>query len=364
MHNEPPLIGIVGATGAVGLELLSLLAERGHPAGRVLATASPKSRGERLAYGAGETLVVESADAATLARADVVILASSADVARCLAPKLLKQGCLVVDNSSAFRGDPAAALVVPEVNGHELAPSSRLVANPNCSTILLLVALEPLRRRFGLEKVVVSTYQAASGAGLPAMKELRDQTGEVLAGAAPKPGVFPEPCAFNVFPHESPIDPETGLNEEEQKIIQESRRIWNGGGAQVVPTCARVPVERSHCQSVTVTLRDRGLEGDVRSAIEGAPGVKLVDDRASGLAPTSLRAAGANEILVGRLRRAPGEPIEPLEPGGGSRTYCLWLAGDQLRKGAALNALQIADELLRLRTQATSRGPASSAASS
>ena len=343
MRAEAPLIAIVGATGAVGQELLGLLADRGHPAERVLATASQRSAGQALAYGEAEQVVVQSAEVETLATADVVILASSAEVARRLAPPLVERGCFVVDNSSAFRGDPGVPLVVPEVNGGELASGPPLVANPNCSTILLLVALQPLRQAFGLDQVVVSTYQAASGAGIAAMDELRDQTGDVLAGRAPEPKVFPEPCAFNVFPHESPVDLATGLNEEEQKIIQETRRIWGGDGTQVIPTCARVPVVRSHCQSVVVTLGREASEAEVRGTFDGARGIQVLDDRGLGLSPTSLRAAGADDVFVGRIRKAPGGASGE---GERARTFCLWLAGDQLRKGAALNALQIADELL------------------
>ncbi len=344
MPIEAPLVGIVGATGAVGLELLSILAERGYPAERVLATASGRSIGDRLPFGATDSVFVQAAEPEALGQADVVILASSSEVARSLAPDLVRRGCRVVDNSSAFRQDPDVPLVVPEVNLAELGPESKLVANPNCSTILLLVALEPLRRSFGVEQVVVSTYQAVSGAGRAAMDELRDQTLEVLSGREAQPSVFPEPCAFNVFPHESTLDPATGLCGEEQKIIQETHRIWGATAARVIPTCARVPVVRSHCQSVTVTLTRAATEQELRHAIGLADGVSVLDGAGQGGSPTSLAATGANDVLVGRLRRAPGAPERPSEK---TRTFCLWLAGDQLRKGAALNAWQIAEHMLR-----------------
>jgi aspartate-semialdehyde dehydrogenase len=345
MGTNVPLLGIVGATGAVGLECLSLLAERGHPSDRVVAAASARSVGLRLPYGELETVPVVAADPVQLGDADVVILASSAEVARELAPDLMRRGCRVVDNSSAFRQDPSVPLVIPEVNLPDLARGPGLVANPNCSTILLLVALEPLRQRLGLEQVVVSTYQAASGAGLAAMDELRDQSLAVLQGREPEPRVFPEPCAFNVFPHESPLDGDTGLNGEELKIIRESHRIWGSDKVQLVPTCARVPAVRSHCQSVMVTLAQEASFDEVRQALGSAPGLRIFDEGNGQGSPTSLNATGEDDVLVGRVRRAPGDSSE--SPGR-NRVYCLWLAGDQLRKGAALNALQISDELLRV----------------
>lgn len=343
MPADPPRIAVVGATGAVGREALALLAGRDHPADRVQAVASERSAGGVLPYGEGATVPVLPLDLDALAGTDLVLLAVAAELARGLAPELVRRGSRVVDSSSAFRLEREVPLVVPEVNGALLSAAPPLVAGPNCSTILMVVALEPLRRAFGVERVVVSTYQAVSGAGLAAMRELEDQARAVLAGRDPEPRAFPEPCAFNVFPHESPLDAESGLNEEEQKLIRETRRIWDDPSVRVVPTCARVPVFRSHCQSIAVTLGAAAREDEVRSALSSAPGVQLLDDRRGRVFPSSLRAAGADDVQVGRLRPAPDEPPDAE---GRARTFCLWLAGDQLRRGAALNALLIGERLL------------------
>jgi aspartate-semialdehyde dehydrogenase len=342
---EAPAIAVVGATGAVGREALTILAARGHPPERVRAFASPRSAGERLRYGERE-LVARQLAAAPLASVDGALFAADAETARAFAPAAVSAGVTVVDNSSAFRADPDVPLVVPEVNGSALRrdPPPRLVANPNCSTILLLVALEPLRRAFGVELVVVSTYQAVSGAGLAAMAELEEQVRAHVEGRAVAPRVFPEPCAFNVFPHESPVDPRTGLNGEEVKLLRETRRIWDDAGARIVPTCARVPVMRSHSQSVTVTLCRPATEAEVRSALAAAPSVRVLDDRSAGVFPTPLRASGGDKVLVGRVRPAPC--ADSAGDGEAYATWCLWLCGDQLRKGAAGNAISILDALL------------------
>ena len=337
---EASSIAVVGATGAVGREALAILAARGHPAERVRAIASERSVGRAVLYGDGPSLHVRGFVPEELVDVDLVLLAVSADLARQLAPELVSRGARVVDNSSAFRLDPEVPLVVPEVNADQLTRDTRLVANPNCSTIMMLVALEPLRRAFGVEHIVASTYQAVSGAGLSAMEELLDQTRRALAEEPLDPRVFPEPCAFNVFPHESALDAESGLNEEEAKLIRETRRVWEDPSVGIVPTCARVPALRSHCQSLVVRLREPATVDELRAALSAAPGIALRDGSADG--PTSLRAMGQDEIFVGRVRPTPD--VE-LDGRGRTRSFCLWLAGDQLRKGAALNAIQIGERL-------------------
>lgn len=326
-------VAVVGATGAVGREALAILAEWGHPIESVRALATEASAGQSLAYGA-TSLETRALTREALAETDVVLLAAGAGPARELAPELIRNGRRVVDNSSAFRMDPEVPLVVPEINGDAVGRDTRLVANPNCSAILMLIALDPLRRAFGLERVVVSTYQAVSGAGLAAMRELEQQTRDVLDGGSARPDVFPEPCAFNVFPHESALDPATGLNEEETKMIREAQRVWADPELIVAPTCARVPVMRSHCQSLLVTLSRASTVPEVRAALAAGPGIEWHDADGAGTPPTALRATGTDGVHVGRLRGVPD--------GGEGRTFALWLAGDQLRKGAALNALQIA----------------------
>jgi len=334
-------IAVVGATGAVGREALALLAEVGHPLASVVGVASLRSTGELVPYGA-ETLTVTSPSIAELAALDLVVLCTDAPTSRRLAPEIVGAGGRVVDNSSAFREDPRVPLVVPE-----LAPpprGARLVANPNCSTILLVTALDPLRRAFGVEHLVVSTYQAVSGAGAQGLVELEDATRAALAHAPFQPTVFPESCAFNVFPHESPIDEATGANTEELKLVRETRRLWGMPELGVVATCVRVPVFRAHAESVVLTLGRAASVVEVCRALAGAPGVELVDEPATGTFPSSLRAAGRNEVLVGRVRPAGDEACDAA---GRTRRFALWLAGDQLRKGAAWNALQIGAALLR-----------------
>jgi aspartate-semialdehyde dehydrogenase len=308
MCSEERRIHVVGATGAVGAEALRILAERGVEAARVSASASARSTARVIRYGMGSIEVVgfkpESIDAV-----DLVLLCTSAAVSLRLAPECVARGAVVVDSSSAFRRDAQTPLVIPEINGDEITNThgGRLVASPNCSTILLLTALEPLRASFGIQRVVVSTYQAVSGAG------------------------------FNVFPHESAVDTVTGFNGEEQKIVHETHRIWDDESVEIIPTCVRVPVVRAHSQSVLATLREGASIDDVRDALGRWDPVAIVDDRARGVFPTPLRATGGDRVLVGRVRAADG--IES----GPTREVCLWLSGDQLRKGAALNAIQIGD---------------------
>jgi len=340
--SDCPIV-VVGATGAVGREALAILEARGHRADRIRAVASARSAGSTIPY-AGGTLTISEAGPASFTGQKVALFCATSDIARSLAPVARAAGCAVVDNSSAFRADPSAPLVVPEVNGDEVARAKApaLIANPNCSTILLLVALEPIRKRFGIERVVVSTYQAVSGAGAAAITELQNQAADMLAGRKPQTKVFAEPCAFNVFSHNSAMDEVSGLNGEEKKMISETRRIWNDPDVEVSPMCVRVPVVRAHSESATITLKAAASEAEVRAAFDGAKGVQLIDDRKANKFPTPLHASGTDSVFVGRLRADPGSKRDAQ---GKTRNHCLFLSGDQLRKGAALNAIQIADLL-------------------
>ncbi|MBX3379281.1 MAG: aspartate-semialdehyde dehydrogenase [Phycisphaeraceae bacterium] len=340
--SDCPLV-VVGATGAVGREALAILEVRGHRADRIRAVASARSAGSTIPY-AGSTIPVTEAGPASFVDCKVALFCATSDIARTLAPAARAAGCAVVDNSSAFRAEPNVPLVVPEVNGAEVAAaaSPAIIANPNCSTILLLVALEPIRKRFGIERIVVSTYQAVSGAGAAAITELKTQATDMLAGREPRTNVFAEPCAFNVFSHNSAMDEATGLNGEEKKMISETRRIWHDANVEVSPTCVRVPVVRAHSESVTMTLVTPASEAEVRQSFEGAQGVFLIDDRKANKFPTPLHASGTDIVFVGRLRADPGSKRDAQ---GRTRNHCLFLSGDQLRKGAALNAIQIADLL-------------------
>lgn len=349
MKEHAPIV-ILGATGAVGREVLHILAARGVPASRIRALASERSAGNSLPFGEGSITVREVTDQ-EFKGASVAIFAGSADLSRRWTPIALEQGATVIDNSSAFRLDPSVPLIVPEINADVLTQTNgrshdtpRLIANPNCSTIILLVALEPIRRTFGIRRIDVATYQAVSGAGLEAIEELQSQARAALVGAGPltPPRVFKEPCAFNVFSHDSAINLSDGTNGEERKIIEESRKIWNDPTLRITPTCVRVPVVRAHTMAVTVELAQPTTEHDLRAALAHPLGISVVDDRANNAFPTPLKASGQDRILVGRLRP---DPCEPADSQGRHARFCLLLAGDQLRKGAATNAVQIADIL-------------------
>ncbi|MBL8962704.1 MAG: aspartate-semialdehyde dehydrogenase [Phycisphaeraceae bacterium] len=336
---------VAGATGAVGREVLSILSARGVAAHRVVALASESSAGSTVPYG-GAVLRVASLREDSFRPGDLALFATGAEVARRFAPMAVASGSWVVDNSSAFRLDPKVPLIVPEINGSRLTRTvtpPRLVANPNCSTVILLTSLEPLRRDFGVRSIVVATYQAVSGAGLGAIEELRTQTRRVLDGAAAEPSYFREPCAFNVFSHDSAVDEQTGLNGEERKIIDEARKIWMEPDLPITPTCVRVPVVRAHTQAITVRLGRPASEAQVRESLAGGAGIRVIDDRRENRFPTPLLATGRDEVLVGRVR-----PDPAARPAGGGvcDSWCLLVSGDQLRKGAATNAVQIADLLM------------------
>lgn len=312
---------VVGARGMVGATLLEVLAERG----------------------VRNALALDKAGDYAPQRDDVVFLAVAAEASRELAGPALAAGARVVDCSSAFRDDPSVPLVVPEVNAQALRrdPSPRLVASPNCSATMLVTGLEPLRAAFGLSHVFVATYQAVSGAGRAAVEELESETRRALDGEPSSPRVFPQSCAFNVFPHESPIDAATSCNEEEQKLVAESRRMWAMPDLEIDVTCARVPVRRAHCQAVTATLERSTTIDAVRAALARCRGVELLPDDGARVA-SARTASGRDLVQVARVRWAQSEldKPEPLR-----RRVSLWLACDQLRKGAATNAVQLAQEL-------------------
>ncbi len=311
---------IVGGSGLVGTTLQAVLRERGHGEARCAA-----------------------ADAYEPSPSDLVFLCVPDAQARELQPALAAKKACVVDCSAAFRADAAAPLLVPEVSGALAACDAgrRWVCSPNCSATMLVVALEPLRRRFGLVRVSVATYQAISGAGRAALLELREDAACALQGAAFEPKVLPERAAFNVFCHESAIDDESGANGEEQKIVAEARRIWGLPGLPIDASCARVGTEQAHCQSVLVELAAPASLEAIRAALGAAPSVRLVEDPA-GHGAAAKDAVGQDCVLVARVRWAQGDLDLPPEQ---RRRVSLWLACDQLRKGAALNAVQIAEGL-------------------
>ncbi|MCG9895655.1 MAG: aspartate-semialdehyde dehydrogenase, partial [Fimbriimonadaceae bacterium] len=298
---------------------------------------SPRSADQPLPGLNGAPVVVQEATDENLAGLDVAFFSAGSSVSRRLAPAAAARGTLVVDNSSAFRMDPGVPLVVPEINLDAIGPDDHLIANPNCSAIILLMAVAPLRRLGKIERIIVSTYQSASGAGAQAMQELEDQTRAVVTGGEPiPPKILPHPYAFNLFSHNTAIN-EAGWNEEEWKVREESRKILGDPDLKMNVTCVRVPVLRAHSESVTVEFAGPApSEEEVRRTLETAEGVRLVDDRAANRFPMPIEASGQGDVLVGRIRQDLSNP----------NGFCLFIAGDQLLKGAALNAVQIAERLL------------------
>ena len=346
-----PVVAVAGATGAVGEEFFALFEQRGFPIGGLRLLASARSAGSTLqVLGAEHT--VEELREDSFAGVDIALFSAGGARSRQFAQHAVDAGALVIDNSSAFRMDADVPLVIPEINGHlvddfragEMKVCEGIIANPNCSTIIMLVPLEPLRRRFGVERIVVSTYQAASGAGAAAMRELESQSRAFLDGEEITPEVFAEPCAFNVFSHDSAMDTTTGRNQEEQKMIDETRKIWEDPDVGVAPTCVRVGVLRAHTESINVTLSSPASEEEVREALDDAEGIEVLDDRENNVFPTPLKASGMDDILVGRIRPDESQP----NADGKYTGWELFVSGDQLRKGAALNALQIAERALGL----------------
>jgi aspartate-semialdehyde dehydrogenase len=324
---------VVGATGAVGSRVVRVLEERDFPLGELRLLATERSAGTRVAF-RGETLRVEPTSPERLQGVDLCFLAvPGASTSRALAPAARAAGAVVIDKGSAFRMDPAVPLVVPEVNPESVREHRGLLATPNCSTIQLVVALAPLHRLGGLRRVLVSTYQAASGAGQGGSLELEAQTRD----PDHPPRVFARRLAFNVIPHIDAFDPEGGFTQEELKLRRESRKILGLPELRLSATAVRVPVFVGHCESVYVETERPVPLREAVAALAAAPGVRLLDDRAAPSYPTALDAAGRDDVLVGRVRADPDEP----------NGLHLWVAADNLRKGAATNGVQIAELLVR-----------------
>jgi aspartate-semialdehyde dehydrogenase len=328
-------VAIMGATGAVGTEFLRLLDERNFPMKSLKLLASSRSAGKKLKF-KGEDLVVEETTENSFEGVDIVLASAGGEYSKRFNPFAVKAGAVVVDNTSAFRMDPEVPLVVPEVNPEEIKKHKGIIANPNCSTIIMNVPVWPLHKVNPLKRVVVSTYQAASGAGAAAMQELADGARAFLEGEPFEPKVLPHPAAFNVFSHNSTVA-ENGYNEEENKMILETRKIFACPEIQVSATCVRVPVMRAHSESINLEFTNPMSEQQVRDLLADAPGVKIVDDRENSYFPMPLDATDQNDILVGRIRED-----KSLAGGVG---IDMFVSGDQIRKGAALNAVQIAELL-------------------
>ncbi len=330
---KPQTVAILGATGAVGQELLALLAERAFPIKELRLLASPRSAGVAVPW-QGKKLEVQAVNEAALQGVDLVLASAGGSVSRQWAPLAVQQGAIVIDNSSAFRLNPEVPLVVPEVNPAAALQHKGIIANPNCTTILLSLALAPLAARRPLKRVVVSTYQSASGAGARAMEELQQLSRTVLDGGEPQSEVLPYSLAFNLFLHNSPLQA-NGYCEEELKMLYETRKIMGLDQLCLTATCVRVPVLRAHSEAVNLEFEEPFPVEEARALLSAAPGLELIEDFATNRFPMPSDVTGRDAVAVGRIRQDLSNP-NALE---------LWLCGDQIRKGAALNAIQIAELL-------------------
>ena len=328
-------VAIVGATGAVGEEFISLIAERGLKAKRFTLMASARSAGKSINI-RGEPHKVLDLAKASFDGIDVAFFSAGGGRSKEFAPKAAAAGTVVVDNSSAFRMDPNVPLVVPEINPDDVKTHRGIIANPNCSTIIMAVPVYPLHRVNQVKRMVVSTYQAASGAGMSAMLELEQQSRDVLAGKPAQAKVLPFQLAFNLFSHNSAVG-DDGYNEEETKMVRETRKIFHDAQIAITATCVRVAVMRAHSEAINLTFSRPITPDEVRRILTDAPGVRLVDQRNPQHYPMPIEAAGRDEILVGRIRQDISQP-----DGCG---IDMFVSGDQLRKGAALNGIQIAELL-------------------
>ncbi len=326
-------VAILGATGAVGTELLQLLEQRRFPVAELKLLASPRSAGQELMF-RGERLPVEAVNDRAFDGIDLVLASAGGSISKAWAAKIVAAGALMIDNSSAFRMNPEVPLVVPEVNPEAVAQHRGIIANPNCSTILMNVAVYPLHRIQPVRRIVVATYQSASGAGARAMEEVKTQAMAMLQGQDPQPEIFPYPLAFNLFPHNTAMN-DLGYCEEEMKMVNETRKIFSAPDLRITATCIRVPVLRAHSEAVNLEFESPFSAAEAREIISQAPGVKLVENWQTNYFPMPIEASGQDEVLVGRIRQDISHP-NGLE---------LWLSGDQIRKGAALNAVQIAELL-------------------
>ncbi|KAH7570867.1 hypothetical protein JRO89_XS05G0210100 [Xanthoceras sorbifolium] len=341
-QESGPSLAVVGVTGAVGQEFLSVLSDRDFPYRSIKMLASKRSAGKELSF-EDRTYTIEELTENSFDGVDIALFSAGGSISNKFGPIAADRGTVVVDNSSAFRMVENVPLVIPEVNPEAMSGiklgtgKGALIANPNCSTIICLMAATPLHRRAKVTRMVVSTYQAASGAGAAAMEELELQTREVLEGKPPTCNIFNQQYAFNLFSHNAPIL-SNGYNEEEMKLVKETRKIWNNNNVRVTATCIRVPVMRAHAESVNLQFENPIDEETAKDILSKAPGVVVIDDRASNHFPTPLEVSNKDDVAVGRIRRDVSQD--------GNYGLDIFVCGDQIRKGAALNAVQIAEMLL------------------
>ena len=328
-------VAVVGATGAVGTEMIEILEERKFPVSELRPLASARSAGARVSFHDQE-LVVRELTKDSFEGVDIALFSAGADISREFAPIAAKAGAVVIDNSAAWRMDKNVPLVVPEVNRADIAKHKGIIANPNCSTIQMVVALKPLHDAARITRVVVTTFQAVSGTGKEAMDELLEESQDLLSFKEPTPKVYPHQIAFNCLPHIDDFLP-SGYTKEEMKMLSETRKIMGDDSIRVTATTVRVPVYVGHSESVNIETEKKLSANEARAILCDAPGVLLYDDPAHKIYPTPLDAAGKDEVYVGRVREDESVP----------NGLNLWIVADNLRKGAALNAVQIAEELIR-----------------
>lgn len=324
-------VAILGATGAVGTELLELLESRNFPIAELKLLASSRSAGRTLPF-RGEELPVTAVGKDSFKNIDIVLASAGGSTSKAWAATAVESGAVVIDNSSAFRMNPEVPLVIPEVNPEAAATHQGIIANPNCTTILMAMAVWPLHQVQPVTRIIAATYQSASGAGFQAMEELKLQAQAILNGETPPTQSFPYPLAFNLFPHNSALN-EEGYCEEEMKMVNETRKIFNAPEMRISATCVRVPVLRAHSEAINLEFSEPFPVAKAREILSNAPGVRLVEDWQANYFPMPIDATGKDEVLVGRIR-------QDISHSSGLE---LWLCGDQIRKGAALNAVQIAE---------------------
>jgi aspartate-semialdehyde dehydrogenase len=328
-------VAIVGATGLVGQEFIKVLIQRNFPMKSIRLLASDRSAGKKLVVNKQEIEVSETTPE-SFEGIDIALFSAGSEISRHFSPIAAQAGAVVVDNSAAWRMEPNVPLVVPEVNPEDIEWHSGIIANPNCSTIQMVVALHPLHRVNPIKRIVVSSYQSVSGTGSAAIEELNVQSKQVLEGQATIPHVYPHQIAFNVLP-EIDVFLDDGYTKEEWKMEEETKKIMHAGEIAISATCVRVPVFISHSEAVWVEFSSPMMPDDAERALVGAPGVKILDDNAISLYPHPWMAAGTDEVYVGRIRRDTSHP----------NGLVMWIVADNLRKGAALNAVQIAEEMLK-----------------
>ena len=329
------IVAVVGATGAVGNEMVSILEERKFPVGELRLFASERTAGEKMSF-FGKDHVVNLLDQNSLAGVDIALFSAGEEISKRLAPEAVSTGVVVIDNSAAWRMDPVVPLVVPEVNSHAIMRHQGIIANPNCSTIQLVVVLKPIHDAGRIKRVVVSSYQSVSGTGKEAIKELMDQTRALLTFRELKTQVYPFQIAFNVLPQIGSFD-ESGSSTEENKLVSETCKIMEDSSIGVTATAVRVPVFRAHSESVNVETRENLPLNKVRAVLSKAAGVLVYDDPSKKVYPMPVDVVGTDAVFVGRIR----------EDDSRENAFNLWVVADNLRKGSALNAIQIAEELVK-----------------